>query len=72
MIISDWAINNRATIFFLTFIIIVAGLICYYSLPRESSPDIPIPFVFITTTYRGGSPEDIEKLITIPIEDNRK
>lgn len=72
MIISDWAINNRATVFFLTFIIIVAGLICYYSLPRESSPDIPVPFVFITTTYRGGSPEDIEKLITIPIEDKLK
>ncbi len=72
MIISDWSVKNRTTVFFLVAIIIAAGLFCYFSLPRESAPDIPIPTVFITTTYRGGSPEDIEKLITIPIEDKLK
>lgn len=72
MIISDWSVNNRVTVFFLTFILIAAGTLCYFILPRESSPDIPIPYVFITTNYSGGSPEDIEKLITIPIEDKLK
>lgn len=72
MIISDWSVRNRTTVFFLTFIIAICGVISYYALPRESSPDIPIPFVTISTTYRGGSPEDIEKLITIPIEDKLK
>jgi multidrug efflux pump len=37
-------------------------------LPRESFPDITIPFVFVTTTYEGVAPEDMEKLITISIE----
>lgn len=72
MIVSDWSVRNRTTVLFLALILVVGGIFSYYSLPRESSPDIPIPFVTIQTTYRGGSPEDIEKLITIPIEDKLK
>lgn len=72
MIVSDWAVRNRTTVFFMVVIIVISGLMCYFSLPRESSPDIPIPTVFISTSYRGASPEDIEKLITIPIEDKLK
>jgi multidrug efflux pump subunit AcrB len=38
-------------------------------LPREGSPDITIPYVFITAVYEGTAPEEMEKLITIPLED---
>lgn len=47
---------------------VVLGTYSYLTLPRESFPDIPIPYVFVTTTYEGVAPEDMEKLITIPIE----
>ena len=40
--------------------------------PRESAPDIPIPIFLVTTVYPGVAPEDIEKLITIPIEKKLK
>ncbi len=52
----------------LSLLILMIGLYCYFALPRESTPDITIPFVFITTSYRGVVPPDIEKSITIPIE----
>ena len=45
---------------------------CYVTLPRESFPDITIPYVFVTTTYEGVAPEDMEELITIPIERKLK
>ena len=48
------------------------GTYSYLTLPGESFPDITIPFVFVTTTYEGVAPEDMEKLITIPIERNIK
>lgn len=48
--------------------IILFGLYSYKTLPRESTPDITIPNVFITTSYKGVSPPDIETSITIPIE----
>ena len=46
-----------------------AGLITYLTLPRELNPSIKIPIVFVATAYPGTSPEDIESLITMPIED---
>ena len=72
MIVSDTAIRQRVSVMVLTLIIIVWGLYSYFSLPREASPDITIPFVFVSTTYRGVSPADIEKSITIPIEKKLK
>ena len=46
-----------------------AGLVTYLSLPRELNPSIKIPIVFVATSYNGAGPDDIESLITIPLED---
>src|SRR5665647_2524864 len=42
------------------------------SLPRESSPSIKIPYVFISTVYPGVTPQDIENLVTQEIEKEVK
>src|SRR5690606_25224850 len=49
-------------------LIIVAGMESYLTLPRESSPDVDIPYILVTTTYEGASPEDIENTVTKEIE----
>ncbi|MBN1256172.1 MAG: efflux RND transporter permease subunit [Planctomycetes bacterium] len=72
MFISDFAVRQRTTVFVLTVILILAGLYSYLILPRESAPEVVIPHVFISTTYRGVSPEDIELSITKEIEDKLK
>ncbi len=41
----------------------------YFSLKKELNPDIQIPTVFVATAFPGAGPEDIEDLVTIPIED---
>ena len=46
-----------------------AGLVTYLSLPRELNPSIKIPIVFVATSYQGAGPDDIESLVTIPLED---
>jgi len=68
MIISDLAVRKRVSVIVLAMVIIIFGLVAYRSLPRESAPDITIPYVFIKTQYAGVAPEDIEQSITIPIE----
>lgn len=68
MILSDTAIKNRTTVGVLFILIIIVGAYSYVTLPRESAPDVDIPFVFITTTYEGVSPQDIETSITMKIE----
>ena len=72
MIINQTALKRQATVLALLVIIVVAGLYSYATLPRESFPDITIPYVFVTTTYEGVAPSDMEELITIPIERKLK
>jgi multidrug efflux pump len=72
MIVNQLALKRQVTVLALLFFIVVAGLYCYLTLPRESFPDITIPYVFVTTKYEGVAPEDMEKLITIPVERKLK
>lgn len=72
MIINQLALKRQATVLALLVLIVIAGLYCYMTLPRESFPDITIPYVFVTTTYEGVAPQDMEELITIPIERKLK
>jgi len=72
MIVNQTALRRQVTVLALLVFIVIAGLYCYLTLPRESFPDITIPYVFVTTTYEGVSAQDMESLITIPIERKLK
>jgi multidrug efflux pump subunit AcrB len=72
MIISDTAVKKSITVMVLAVIIIVFGVYSYLVLPRENEPDITIPYVFVSTSYKGVSPTDIETSITIEIEKKLK
>ncbi|WP_163340208.1 efflux RND transporter permease subunit [Desulfopila sp. IMCC35008] len=72
MIISDTAVKKSTTVVVLALLLIIFGVYCYMVLPRESDPDITIPNVFVSTSYRGVSPTDIETTITIEIEKKLK
>lgn len=69
---TSWAIENKTTIYILVFIVSIAGVIIYGRLPKEQFPDIVIPQFVVSTIYPGTSPEDIENLITKPIEKKLK
>ncbi|HCO92580.1 MAG TPA: hypothetical protein DIU00_01290, partial [Phycisphaerales bacterium] len=68
MLLTDLAIKNRTTVAVLGLLIILMGGYSYLTLPREAAPDIPIPFILVTTIYEGVSPEDIETSVTMKIE----
>ena len=66
--LSNWALNNRKVVMVLTFIIFFWGVYTYNTVPKESFPEIVVPTIYVGTAYPGNSPEDIEKLITRPLE----
>ena len=72
MRITDIAIRRRLTVYVLIALIVVAGMGSYVSLPRESFPEVKIPLILVYTMYGGVSPEDIETLLTRPIETELK
>lgn len=68
MRLGEFAVRNRATVFFALFAIIVAGMSAYVSLPRESFPDIEIPNILVYTLWPGASPTDVESQLTDELE----
>jgi len=50
-------------------LMLVVGVIAFISIPKEEWPEVPVNTVAIKTFYPGASPEEIEALITKPIED---
>lgn len=69
---TNWAIEHRIPIYFMTAAIMIIGLVSYINLPKEQFPDIVIPTIFVQSIYPGNSPADIENLITRPIEKQLK
>ncbi len=69
---SSWSINNRTTIYILTIVITLMGIIAFNSLPKENFPEITIPKIFVSTVYPGTSPANMENLVTKHIENQIK
>jgi multidrug efflux pump subunit AcrB len=68
MKITNLAVKYRTAVVTLTVILVIGGLYSYLTIPKEASPSIEIPYIVVTTVYPGVSPDDIESLITQPIE----
>ena len=69
MSIPKISVNNPVLANMLMIIIIAFGLYAWINLPRELTPEIALQSVTVTTLYPGASPEEVEKLISAPIED---
>ena len=70
--LSSWAIKNKTTIYVLMFLMLYFGISAYFTMPRENFPEINETKIYISSVYPGNTAEDIEKLITNPLEDKLK
>ncbi len=70
--IASWAIDNPSVIFVMIAILLWLGSSAYQSMPREDYPEIVETKVYVSTPYPGNTAEDIERLITDPLEDRLK
>lgn len=69
---TSWAIDNRTSIYVLTVLVTLVGMMSYRSIPKEQFPEVVIPTIMVTTIYPGTAPEDIENLVTRPLEKQLK
>ncbi|MBB6479696.1 efflux RND transporter permease subunit [Spirochaeta isovalerica] len=69
MKVSDFAIKHPAIISILLVVLLLFGVMSAIQLPQDYLADISLPTAMILTTYPGGSPGDIEREITKPLED---
>ncbi len=64
----NFSVDKRVTITMLILIVIVFGFLSLSKLGLDMLPDITFPMVTVVTQYAGVAPEEIEQLITIPLE----
>ncbi|WP_370478958.1 efflux RND transporter permease subunit [Tamlana flava] len=67
--LSNWSIDNPMTVFVIIAIVLLGGLISYSTLPRESFPEVVESKIYVSSVFPGNSAEDVEKLITKPLEE---
>jgi len=69
MIHTDIALRRPVTTVVTFVALALVGLIAARLLPLEKFPDIEFPGIFIQVPYEGSTPEEVERLITRPIEE---
>ena len=70
--LTKLSLDKSKAVFVFFFICVIFGVSSYNSLAKEWSPDIQIPYLFVSTPYPQSSPEDVETLVTRILEKNMK
>lgn len=70
--LASWAIDNPSVIYVMIAIFLVMGLSAYFAMPREDFPEVKETKIYVSTPYPGNTAEDIERLITDPLEERLK
>ena len=68
MQIIERAMMRSRTVVLSLLVILVGGVVAYLTIPKEAEPDIEIPFVYVNIEHDGISPEDAERLLVRPME----
>ena len=66
--VIDAAFGHTRTVLLTLALILVAGAITYVEIPKESDPDVNIPIIYVVMTHDGISPEDAERLLVRPMD----
>jgi len=66
------AFSYSRTVLSVLVFILIAGSFAYRDIPKESEPDIDIPIIYVTVNHDGISPEDAERLLIRPLEQELK
>jgi len=72
MNIIDFALSKARVFVGILVFIIVSGSATYITIPKESTPDVNIPIIYVSLSQTGISAEDSERLLVKPIEDEVK
>lgn len=66
--IIQGALSRKRAVLMLLAFLLVSGLSAYINIPKEADPDVKIPVIYVSINHEGISPEDGERLILRPLE----
>ena len=68
MNIIELAMLRSRTVVLSLLVVLVGGIVAYVTIPKEAEPDIEIPIIYVSIEHDGISPEDSERLLVRPVE----
>lgn len=68
MKISDISVDRPVTITMIILAVILIGGVALTMLPMDLTPEMEMPFLMVRTSYSGATPEEVEELVTRPVE----
>ncbi len=68
MFLSDFSVKRPVAITMIVMVFVALGLVSLRKLPVELIPDINLPVIFLSANYPGVGPQEVEKLVTKPLE----
>ncbi|MBC8382275.1 MAG: efflux RND transporter permease subunit, partial [Candidatus Cloacimonetes bacterium] len=68
MKLPEFSVNRRVTVTMLTVLVVILGLVAFLMLGFEMLPDLDYPTISIVTYYPGASSQDVEEVVTKPLE----
>src|SRR6202000_711298 len=66
--IIGFSLKNKFLVISLAALLVVSGVITFLGMPIEAFPDVTNTEIDIITQWPGQSAEEVEKLVTIPLE----
>ena len=66
--IIHWSLANRLSVLILSLVIFIAGIFTLLNTDVDIFPDLNAPTVVVMTEAPGMAPEEVEKIVTFPIE----
>ncbi|WP_320825286.1 efflux RND transporter permease subunit [Reinekea sp.] len=66
--IINASLDRTRTVILLFLLVFLSGVVALINIPKEAQPDITIPYVYVGTGLEGISPEDSDRLLVRPLE----
>ena len=67
-LIPKFSVKKPYTVFVAMILVLILGAISFLNLSTDLLPSLELPYVVVMTSYPGASPEEVESIVTRPIE----
>ena len=66
------ALTRTRSVLMLFVLLLITGAVTYNNIAKEANPDITIPIIYVSMIHDGISPEDAERMLVRPMENELK
>ena len=67
--VIESALGRSRTVLLALLFLLIAGGVAFSLIPKEADPDVNIPIIYVSMAHQGLSPEDAERLLIRPMEE---